>query len=81
MLSLVSKWTASTFIVSYQQLFSYGIIVQRLPEQGTVNNIIQCIDLFQIAFVKEEGTIIRISVSHYMLNRARLVTSLTTTTV
>ena len=45
--------------------------MQRLQEQGTVNNIIQCIDLFQIAFVQEEGTIIRISASCYMLNQSK----------
>jgi len=61
----------STFIVHRQYLSSHGIIVQRLLEQGTVHNIIQCIDLFQIAFVQEEGTIIRITSSCYMLKQSK----------
>ena len=63
-----------------QYLSSHGIIVC-LQEQGMVNNIIQCVESFQIAFVQEEGIIIRISASYYMLNRARLVTSITITTL
>jgi len=58
-------------IVQCQYLSSHGIIVQRLQEQGTVNNIIQCAELFQIAFVQEEATIFRISASCYMLNQSK----------
>ena len=70
MLSFVSKRTGSTFIVHCQYLSSYGFIV-RLQEEGKVNNIIQFIELFQIAFVQEEWTINRISASCYMLNQSK----------
>ena len=36
-----------------------------------VNNIIQYFGLFQIAFVQEEGIIIKISASYYMLNQSK----------
>jgi len=38
-----------------------------------VNNIIQCVELFQIAYVQEEGIIIRISASCYMLNQSKAI--------
>jgi len=70
-LIFVSKWTGSTVIVHCQYLFFHGIIVQRLQKQGMVNNNIECVELFQIYFVQEEGIIIRINVSCYMLNQSK----------
>jgi len=65
-------WQVDSFpqvTCTFQWLFQHSIIVQRLQEQGMVNNIIQCFNLFQIVFVQEEW-IIRISDSCYMLNQS-----------
>ena len=44
-------WQVDSFpqvTCAFQWLFHHSIIVQRLQEQGTVNNIIQCFNFFQI---------------------------------
>ena len=61
--------------VSYQQVIHHSITVQRLPEQGTVNNITS-IYFFQSLIVQEEF-ISNFSAAYNRLYRALLTTSVT----